>query len=379
MADVARSLGMEERLIERRMGAREELVRAQTDAAFVSAHYSAAARLLRLLLQSATLGLGAYLAVVQEISAGAIIAATVLAARAFAPIEQVVSSWRHTRQTWSAYLSLRKTLKAESTQVPRTKLPQARGAIDVEGVGARHAGAARAALTNVSFSTAPGSIVGIIGPSGAGKSTLARILANAATPAAGSVRLDKARYEDWPEADLASAIGYLPQSIDLLPGTIAQNISRFEAAAGGDADSVSEKIVEAAKAAGAHELILRLPKAYETVIGAGGAGLSHGQTQRLGIARALYADPVVLVLDEPNSHLDDEGEGQLIDSLVKARARNATVFVVAHRTRLLNVADFLLVLKDGAVLEYGPRERVIAKLAAASGAAPLTPAVRQKP
>lgn len=379
MADVTRALGMEERLIDRRMGARDDLVRAQTDAAFVSAHYSATARLLRLVLQSATLGLGAYLAVIQQISAGAIIAGTVLAARAFAPIEQVVGSWRQTRQTWSAYQSLRKLLGNDSVAAPRTRLPAARGHIDVENVIARHPGAARPALAGVSFWTTPGVIVGIVGPSGAGKSTLSRVLASAMTPLSGAVRLDKARYDDWPPEDLANAIGYLPQSIDLLPGTIAQNISRFEAKAGGADDAVSEKVVAAAKAAGAHELILRLPQAYETPVGGERGGLSYGQMQRLGIARALYGDPAVIVLDEPNAHLDDEGEGQLVEALTKARARSATVFVVAHRTRLLGIADYLLVLKDGGVLEYGPRDRVMAKLASASGAAPLTPIAKSQP
>lgn len=376
MAEVARSMGMAERLIARRMGARRALVGAQTEAAFVGAHYAAAAKFVRLVLQSATLGLGAYLAVAQQISAGAIIAATVLAARAFAPIEQVVGSWRQTRQTFSAYRSLQKLMTEEATQTPRTRLPAAKGQIDVEGVIVRHGGAARPALAGVSLSTAPGAIVGVVGPSGAGKSTLARILANAASPTAGAVRLDKARYEDWPPDDLAGAIGYLPQSIDLPPGTIAQNISRFEANAGRPADDVSGRVVAAAKAAGAHELILRLQGGYETPIGAGGVGLSHGQMQRIGIARALYGEPALIVLDEPNAHLDDDGETQLIAALVAARARGATVFVVAHRTRLLGIADFLVVLREGFLLEYGPREKVMAKMAAASGAAQLPSVVK---
>jgi PrtD family type I secretion system ABC transporter len=374
MADAARALGMEDRLIARRMGARQELVLAQTEAAFINAHYSSAARMLRMLLQSAMLGLGAYLAVIQQISPGAIIAVTILTARAFAPIEQVVSSWRQTRQTWSAYRSLRGILDAAAVDPPRTKLPPARGEVDLEGVSVRHPGSGRPALLNVSFRASPGAIVGIIGPSGAGKTSLVRVIANAMSPTSGGVRLDRARYEDWPRDDLAGSIGYLPQSIDLLQGTVAQNISRFEPDP--DSASIARKVIEAAQAAGAHELILGLPNAYETVIGPGGAGLSHGQLQRIGIARALYGDPAVLVLDEPNAHLDDEGESKLIAALTAARARNATAFVVAHRARLLTVADTLLVLKDGVVVQAGPREQVLAKLAAASGATPVAALAR---
>lgn len=373
MAETARAMGMEDRLIARRVADRGALIDAQTDAAFVGAHFGSLAKFVRLVLQSAVLGLGAYLAVLQEISGGAIIAATILTARAFAPIEQVVGGWRQTTQTWIAYKALRGEIESVGTErAGRTALPTPKGQIDVEGVWVRRPGVEKPALANVSFSVPPGQIVGVIGPSGAGKSTLVRIIANAAPPTAGGVRLDRARYENWLPEQLAPAIGYLPQSVDLLSGTIAENISRFAQAEEMSAEEISRKVVSAAIAAGAHEMILGLPQAYETKIGPSGKGLSHGQAQRVGIARALYGEPVLLVMDEPNAHLDDDGEGALIAALREAKARGATSFIVAHRARLIGVADLLLVLRDGVALEFGPRDAVAAKLAAAAPR-PMTP------
>ncbi len=368
-AETARAMGMESALIARRLGEREALVGGQTRTAFVSAHYGSATKFLRMLLQSATLGLGAYLAVLQEISAGAIIAVTILTARAFAPIEQVVSSWRQTQQAWLAFRSLETALESFAEPPARTRLPAAVGRVEVDKVIVRHPGVEKPALAGVSASFAAGEIVGIVGPSGAGKSTLARTIANACIPNAGVLRLDGARYQDWPVDQLADAIGYLPQAVDLMAGTIAENIRRFRPVTPETLESSSSQVVAAAKAAGVHDLVLGLPRAYDTPVGAGGKGLSFGQAQRVGLARALFGDPVLLVLDEPNAHVDEEGELALLWAIKAAKDRGATVIVVAHRARLIGVADTLAVMREGMMLDCGPREAVIARMQAGAQAA----------
>lgn len=369
-AETARAMGMEPALIERRLRERVKLVSAQTRTSFVGAHYGSAAKFMRMLLQSATLCLGAYLAVNQQISAGAIIAVTILTARAFAPIEQVVSSWKQTQQAWLAFRSLEKALEDYAEDPLRTRLPAAKGKVELTAIIVRHPGVQKPALVNVSATLAAGEITGIIGPSGAGKSTLARVIANACSPTSGVVRLDGARYQDWPKDQIAQAIGYLPQAVDLMSGTIAENIRRFAPVTEATSEIMSGKVVRAAMAAGVHDLILNLPMAYDTPVGAGGKGLSFGQAQRVGLARALYGDPMLLVLDEPNAHVDEEGELALIAAMHAAKARGASVVVVAHRARLISAADSLLVLRDGILIESGARDTVVAKMQSSTAAAP---------
>jgi ATP-binding cassette subfamily C protein len=213
----------------------------------------------------------------------------------------------------------------------------------------------------VSFRVEPGTIVGVIGPSGAGKTTLMRAVAGAVPPDQGAVRLDGAKLSDWPPERLGRHIGYLPQEVGLFAGAIGENISRFEERGKGDVDRA---VVEAAKAAGVHELILTLPKGYDTEVGPGGRGLSAGQAQRIALARALYRDPVLLVLDEPNAHLDADGETALVAALKAARQRGAAALVVAHRSGMMSIVDALLVIRDGKLEMSGPRDQVLAKLAA---------------
>lgn len=361
-AETARAMGMGPALIARRLRERVVLVAAQTRTSFVGAHYGSAAKFVRMLLQSATLGLGAFLAVNQEISSGAIIAVTILTARAFAPIEQVVSGWKQTQQAWLAFRSLEKALETFAPEAMRTRLPAAKGRVDIVSLTVRHPGVQKPALVNLTVSLSAGQVVGVIGPSGAGKSTLARVIANAAAPLVGEIRLDGARYGDWPRDQLAEAIGYLPQAVDLMAGTIAENIRRFAPMSAENRTHLSASVVAAARAAGVHDLILSLPMAYDTPIGAGGRGLSFGQAQRIGLARALYGSPMLLVLDEPNAHVDEEGEVALLAAIAAAKARGASVIVVAHRARLIAAADSLLVLRDGMLLEHGPREAVMAKM-----------------
>lgn len=362
MAETVHALGAQQALTRRRALAREEMVDAQTQAAFDNAGFSALTKGVRMVLQSAALGLGCYLAVERQMSPGAIIAATILTARAFAPVEQIVGGWRQLGAGWNSYVALRKAFADMAAKPDRTPLPSPKGHIQLDHVAAAAPGAKTLALAGVSFVAGPAEIVGIIGPSGSGKTTLARVLANAAPPHTGAVRIDGARYADWDQAALAVHIGYLPQRIDLLDGTVAENISCFARSSGASMDEVGARVVEAAQLAGAHELILNLPDGYETRLGLSGSGVSPGQAQRIALARAMYGLPRVLVLDEPNSHLDSEGEAALVQALTALRAKGSTCFVIAHRAGVLGAADKILALSNGRVADYGPRAEVLARL-----------------
>jgi len=368
-AETIHALGANKRFRDRRSKSRGEFVGAQTEVALTGAGYSSATKAMRMFLQSAALGLGAYLAVQREISPGAIIAATILTARAFAPVEQIVGGWRQIGLGYTSYQALRKLFTGMPPVVEHTPLPAPIGKLEIEQVTATAPDGRTVALQGAWFAVNPGDIVGVIGPSGAGKTTLARILANAAVPRVGAVRLDGARYADWDEEALASHIGYLPQRIELFDGTVAENIASFTEQTELNGVPVGEKVVAAAMQAGAHELILRLPRGYETELGPGGAGISPGQAQRIALARALFNDPCLVVLDEPNSHLDQEGEIALANAIQAIRARKGVAIIIAHRAGIMSIVDKLLVLKDGRVLEYGPRQTVLAKIQAATAPA----------
>lgn len=357
--DTARALGMESRLVARQIKARTALNDSLNTSGAANAFYSATTKFTRLTLQSAALGLGAFLALQQEISAGGIIAASILCSRAFAPLELIVGAWRQFEQGRQAYGIITRVLRTQETQRDYTNLPDPRGALSVEGVTVRAPASDRFLLMNASFRAEPGDIIGVLGPSGAGKTTLIRAIAGAAVPDAGAVRLDGAKMTDWEPDRLGRHIGYLPQEVALFSGTIGQNISRFDSAAGAEVDA---EIVKAAKAAGAHEMILSLPRGYDTTIGPNGRGLSAGQAQRVALARALYGDPVLLVLDEPNAHLDTDGENALIKSLREASQRGVCCVVVAHRTGFLSQASKLLVVVDGRIDAFGPRDAIMARL-----------------
>lgn len=374
-AETIHALGANKRFRDRRAKSRADFVGAQTEVAITGAGYSSATKATRMLLQSAALGLGAFLAVQREISPGAIIAATILTARAFAPVEQIVGGWRQIGLAYASYQALRKLFANIAQTTERTPLPTPTGRLDVEHITATAPDGRTIALHGASFGVNPGDVVGVIGPSGAGKTTLARVLANAAAPKSGAIRLDGARYSDWDEAALAQHVGYLPQRIDLFDGTVADNITSFAPRTPENGNEIGEKVVAAAIQAGAHEMILRLPRGYETELGPSGAGVSPGQAQRIALARALFADPCVVVLDEPNSHLDQEGEAALADAIQAVRARRGVVIVVAHRAGVVGIVDKLMVLRDGRIVEYGPRQAVIAKLQAATGQPPATPVI----
>jgi len=354
--DTARALGMQNALVRRQLQTRAAMTDATFDAGRGGAIFTASTKFVRLFLQSAALGLGAFLALRQEISAGGIIAASILASRAFAPLELIVGAWRQFEQGRQAYKTLTDVLKTQEGQREYTALPPPRAAVSVEGVSVRVGD--RPLLMGAGFRIEPGMIIGVIGPSGAGKTTLVRAVAGAVLPDQGAVRLDGAKLTDWPPERIGRYIGYLPQDVGLFAGTISQNISRFEVGA----PDTDEAIVAAAKAAGVHDLVLQLPQGYETEIGPNGRGLSAGQAQRVGLARALFRDPVLLVLDEPNAHLDQDGENALVAALKAAKERKASALIVAHRASIMSVIDGILVVRDGRIEMYGPRDQVMATL-----------------
>jgi len=311
----------------------------------------------RLMVQIAMLGCGAYLAIEQIISPGTLVAASIVMGRGLAPIEQAVAHWRSFVVARGAYGRLRRLLEARPDAADPLSLPSPQGVLSVEMAVVVPAGGKVPVLRGVTLQLEPGECLGVVGPSAAGKTSLARLLAGVWPPAQGSVRLDGADLRHWHPDQLGAAIGYLPQTVELFDGTVAQNIARF-AAEPVDA----ERVVAAARKAGAHEMILQLPQAYHTPIGADGVSLSGGQRQRVGLARALYGDPVLVILDEPNANLDTDGDRALLAALRHLRDDRAAVVVIAHRSELLAVTDRILVLRDGVPDLYGEREAVLAKL-----------------
>lgn len=326
----------------------------------------------RMLIQSLILGLGAYLAVNHEISAGLVIAGSVLLGRALAPIDLIIGSWKGFISARSQYSRLNDILDKQKAESERMSLPAPEGHIQVENIIVSPPGSRIPVIKGISFTVPAGTVVGVIGPSASGKSTLARALLGIWVPQHGVVRLDGADISNWDKNELGPHIGYLPQDIELFEGSISENIARFS-------DVDAKKVVIAAKIAGVHEMILQLPEGYDTVIGSDGVNLSGGQRQRIGLARAIYGNPRLIVLDEPNSNLDEVGEKALSIAIQQLKETGATIFVITHRTSILTQLDRLLVMNNGALSMYGPREQVMAELSkqhaqkapqVATGAAP---------
>jgi PrtD family type I secretion system ABC transporter len=355
-AEVVHAMGMATRLSAGWSEANAKYMGAQRRTADVAGGLSALSKALRMLLQSAVLGLGAYLVIKQEATAGIIIAASILTSRALAPVEVAVANWRSfvaARQSWRRLNEVLRLLPPETAPM---ELPKPTGNLAVEGLGVAPPGGRNLIVQDMSFQLGAGDGLGIIGPSAAGKSSLVRTLVGAWTPAHGKIRLDGAALDQWSPDRLGRHIGYLPQDVELFAGTVAQNIARFAT------EPDPPAIIAAAQAAGMHELILRLPDGYETQIGEGGAALSAGQRQRIGLARALYGEPFLVVLDEPNSNLDAEGEEAVAQAIKGVRNRGGIAVVVAHRPSALAAVDLVLAMADGRGRAFGPRDEVLAKV-----------------
>ncbi|HIC81577.1 MAG TPA: type I secretion system permease/ATPase [Kiloniellaceae bacterium] len=354
-AEVIEAMGMLPALRQRWRQRHQAALAAQAQASDRGGMLTAAAKFVRPALQVAILGTGAYLALQQIITPGVMIAASIIMGRALAPVEGAIGHWRGFILARSAHGRLKGFLAKEKQPEECLPLPRPKGALAVERLVAAPPGLDKPVIKGISFALSPGESLGVIGPSAAGKSTLARLLIGVWAPAAGHVRLDGADISDWDHVLLGPALGYLPQDVELFDGTVAENIARF-----GEADP--EKIVRAAQRANVHEMILRLPQGYDSVIGQGGAALSGGQRQRIGLARALYGEPAFIVLDEPNSNLDGDGEEALRKAVAELKAGGTTLVVIAHRPSVLAGMDKLLVLRDGLIEQFGPREEVMPKV-----------------
>ena len=359
-AEIVRALGMRRALVARQIGDRRVGLEASARTQLTASRYTGLVKFARMFMQSLSLGVGAWLAIKAEISVGAIIAASVLLARALQPIEQMVQAWPAIGQARQAKASIEALFRSTDDLVgDRVALPTPEGYVQLSNILLRTADNSALILRGVSTWLIPGEVLGVIGPSGAGKTTLARIAAGAIPPDSGEIRIDEAQYGDWDAERLAAHIGYLPQEPTLLPGTIGENISRFAAVRGEHAADVDAQVTRAAIAAGIHDLILHLPGGYNARIGDGGLLLSGGQAQRIALARALYGDPKLLILDEPNASLDSQGEEALSEAIAKAKARDAAIMIVTHRQSALRCADRLAVMKNGMIEHQGPREEVL--------------------
>ena len=354
--EVLTALGMRRRMQARWSQVNQDHLKSQQRVSDVGGGLSSVTRVLRLLLQSLVLATGAWLVLQNKATGGVIITSSILTSRALAPIEMALANWRGfiaARQSWAR---LNQLLARAPAAEPPTPLPAPFQALVVETVSLAPPGAQRLSVQDVAFALKAGDGLGVVGPSASGKSSLARGMVGVWRPARGKVRLDGAALEQWDDERLGRHIGYLPQDVELMAGSVAENIGRF------DPEADPEAVIAAAKAARAHELILRLPEGYETRLGPKGQGLSAGQAQRVALARALFGEPFLIVLDEPDSNLDAEGEKALGEAIAEARARGAIVIVVAHRPSALVSVDQVLLLNQGRQVEIGEKDKVLPKL-----------------
>ena len=366
-AEVIEAMGMLPQVRERWFSLHNRFLHLQAEASRKAAVITAVTKFVRTSVQSLILGVAALLVIKGELSGGVMIAASILLGRTLSPVEQIIGVWKQWEGVLSAYKRLEDLLRRHPPRKAGMSLPPPEGSVRVEQVAAAPPGSNRMVLRNINFELRAGEIMGLIGASGSGKSTLARLLVGVWPVANGSVRIDGADVFQWSKDELGPFMGYLPQDIELFAGTIAENIARF-----GEVDSF--KVVAAAKLAGVHELILQMPEGYETRVGDGGSGLSGGQKQRIGLARALYGDPVFIVLDEPNSNLDEAGEFALAESILELKKRQRTVVIISHRPSIIRITDKLMVLQNGAALAFGPTEQVLEAMAKAQNKPPLAQA-----
>ncbi len=355
-AEVLVAMGMSGRMTSRWIGANQNYLAGNQRASDITGGLGAIAKVLRMTLQSAVLAVGAYLVIHQEATAGIIIAGSILSARALAPVDLAIAHWKGfvaARQSWHRLSRLLEQMPARSGQM---QLQDPSSRLSVEGVSIVPPGDQKVILQDITFALEAGQGLGVIGPSGSGKSSLVRALGGVWQPFRGKVRLDGAALDQWSSDALGRHIGYLPQDVELFAGTVAQNISRF------DPEASSDKIIAAAKEAGVHQIIVKMRDGYDTQVGEQGTALSAGQAQRVALARALYGDPFLIVLDEPNSNLDTEGDEALTRAIRAARERGAIVVVVAHRPIGIEAVDQLLVLREGRMHAFGPKETVLGQV-----------------
>lgn len=370
-AEVIESMGMLQSLMEHWALRQKKVLLLQSQASDRGGLITSISKTFRILVQSLILGVGAYLAIRQEINPGSMIAGSLLLGRALAPIDLMIGSWKGFISARSQYARLSEILTRQLAEPERMSLPAPEGNVTVENLIVSAPGSNTPIIKNISFAVCAGTVVGVIGPSASGKSTLARALLGVWLPQHGVVRLDGADINNWNKQDLGAHVGYLPQDVELFEGSISENIARF-----GKVEP--DKVIQAAKAAGVHEMILQLPKGYDTVIGSDGVNLSGGQRQRIGLARALYGQPRLIVLDEPNSNLDDVGERALAAAIAQIKASGATIFIITHRTNILTQLDRLLVMRNGVIALWGPREKVLAEISAQHQATTQQQAVELK-
>jgi ATP-binding cassette subfamily C protein len=355
-AEVVHAMGLGQRTALRWHQANADYLRANRESGDVLSLLGNLSRAFRMTLHSALLGVGAWLVINQEATGGVMIASSIMMGRALAPVDQAIAAWKPylmARQSWARL----KELLARVTPEPHVmSLPRPQTDLKVEALVVAPPGEQAPTLTGISFAIQAGHALGIIGPSGSGKSTLSRALVGAWPLAGGKVRLDGASFDQWNRAELGPHIGYLPQGVELFDGTIAENIARL------DEEPEAQAVVAAARSAGAHEMILQMEHGYDTRIGEGGSALSAGQRQRIGLARALYREPFLVVLDEPNANLDAEGEAAVVKAIASVRARNGIAIVIAHRPSAIGAVDFVLMVEAGRQKAFGPREKVLAEV-----------------
>lgn len=352
-AEVLKAMGFAARAVKRFNEANGEHLELQTKANDISGTISAISRVLRMVLQSALLGLGAYLTIKGELSAGAIIACSVASARALAPVDLAIGNWKSFVAARMAFRRLRETVIALATAETPMQLPAPSRSLSVDKMTIAVPGSGQVILSDISFDLQPGQALGIIGPSAGGKTTMVRALTGIWPLLRGNVRLDGADLAQWREDEIGQHIGYLPQEVSLMDATIEENICRFEPAPD------YQKIVEASKAAGVHDMILKMPNGYGTRLGPQGAALSAGQRQRVALARALYGNPFIVILDEPNSNLDGEGEAALTQAIEGIRARGGIAIVIAHRPSALVAVDLVAVIQSGRIVSFGTKQEVL--------------------
>jgi PrtD family type I secretion system ABC transporter len=364
--EIMKAMGFTSRAVDRFREANEEHLSLNTKSSDIAGTLGAVSRILRMILQSAALGLGAYLTIKGQMSGGAIIAASITASRALAPVDLAIGNWKNLVQARAAWSRLKETLVGLEAARSPINLPPAQSTLKVEKLTVAAPASGRVLLADVSFDLKAGDGLGVIGPSGGGKTSLVRALTGIWPSLRGSVRIDDAELDQWPEELVSGVIGYLPQDVSLMEGTIAENIARL------DPEANSDDVIAAARLAGIHEMIVRLPEGYQTQVGSQGATLSAGQRQRIGLARALYGNPFVVVLDEPNSNLDSDGEKALTEAIASVRKRGGIVIVIAHRPSALAAVDLVAVIQQGKLLAFGPKDEIL------SGKPADAPQVRPK-